>query len=198
MTAILYFDMIYKRQVFQLYRRLPHCLVGCPCPPLAPDVCDQRHLRNHLCRRTSPHGRRILPNQCCWRWEMAHCISISTTITVNIGFRNHPPSEGSRFLNPARPLNQGSWYSNQVVAKGYTAHLFLFPLGLETTTAAILLYKSQILRFLNPRLLFMYWRGSVKGVAVSKPSAAALSKVSKPNVDCISKKCPLNRAFRLL
>ena len=67
----------------------------------------------------------------------------------------------------------------------YTAHLFLFPLDLETTTAAILLYKSQILRFLNPRLLFMYWRGSVKGVAVSKPSAAALSKVSKPNVDCI-------------
>ena len=31
----------------------------------------------------------------------------------------------------------------------------------------------------------MYGRGSVKGVAVSKPSAAALSKVSKPNVDCI-------------
>ena len=37
--------------------------------------------------------------------------------TVNIGFRNHPPSEGSRFLNPARPLNQGSGYSNQVVTK---------------------------------------------------------------------------------
>ena len=63
--------------------------------------------------------------------------------------------------------------------------LFLCPLGLATTTAAILLYKSQILRFLNPRLLFKYWRGSVKGVAVSKPSTAALSKVSKPNVDCI-------------
>ena len=30
----------------------------------------------------------------------------------------------------------------------------------------------------------MYWRRSVKGVAVAKPSAAALSKVSKPNVDC--------------
>ena len=69
-----------------------------------------------------------------------------------------------------------------------TAHLFLFPLGLETTTAAILLYKSQILRFLNPRLLFMYWRGSVKGVAVSKSSAAAISKVSKPNVDCTFRK----------
>ena len=48
--------------------------------------------------------------------------------TVNIGFRNHPPSEGSRFLNPARPLkgldietrwllNQGSGYSNQLVSK---------------------------------------------------------------------------------
>ena len=37
--------------------------------------------------------------------------------TVNIGFRNHPPSEGSRFLNPARPLKQGSGYSNQVDAK---------------------------------------------------------------------------------
>ena len=35
--------------------------------------------------------------------------------TVNIGFRNHLPSEGSRFLNPARPLKQGSGYSNQVV-----------------------------------------------------------------------------------
>ena len=104
--------------------------------------------------------------------------------TVNIGFRNHPPSEGSRFLNPARPLNQGSGYSNQVVTGRAKRVLFLFPLGLATTTAAILLYKSQILRFLNPRLLFMYWRGSVKGVAVSKPSAAALSKVSKPNVDC--------------
>ena len=37
--------------------------------------------------------------------------------TVNIGFRNHPPSEGSRLLKPARPLKQGSGYSNQVVAK---------------------------------------------------------------------------------
>ena len=77
-------------------------------------------------------------------------------ITVNIGFRNHPPSEGLRFLKPVRLLKQGSGYSNQVVAKARVGHLFLFPLGLETTTAAILLYKSQILRFLNPRLLFMY------------------------------------------
>ena len=76
--------------------------------------------------------------------------------TVNIGFRNHPPSEGSRFLNPARPLKQGSGYSNQVVTGRAKRVLFLFPLGLATTTAAILLYKSQILRFLNPRLLFMY------------------------------------------
>ena len=37
--------------------------------------------------------------------------------TVNIGFWNHPPSEGSRLLKPARPLKQGSGYSNQVVAK---------------------------------------------------------------------------------
>ena len=35
--------------------------------------------------------------------------------TVNIGFWNHPPSEGSRLLKPARPLKQGSGYSNQVV-----------------------------------------------------------------------------------
>merc|ERR1712117_233297 len=76
--------------------------------------------------------------------------------TVNIGFRNHPPSEGSRFLNPARPLKQGSGYSNQVVTGRAKRVLFLFPLGLATITAAILLYKSQILRFLNPRLLFMY------------------------------------------
>ena len=68
------------------------------------------------------------------------------------------------------------------------SNLFLCPLGLATTTAAILLYKSQILRLLNPRLLFMYWRRSVKGVAVAKSSAAALSKVSKPNIDCI-KEC---------
>ena len=44
-----------------------------------------------------------------------------------------------------------------------------------------LLYRSQISRSLNPRSLFMYWRRSVKGVAVAKPSAAALSKVAKPN-----------------
>ena len=75
--------------------------------------------------------------------------------TVNIGFRNHPPSEGSRFLNPARPLKQGSGYSNQVVTGRAKRVLFLFPLGLATTTATILLYKSQILRFLNPRLLFI-------------------------------------------
>ena len=37
-----------------------------------------------------------------------------------------------------------------------SGYLFLFLLGLATTTAAILLYKSQILRLLNPRLLFMY------------------------------------------
>ena len=88
-----------------------------------------------------------------------HNIKISLnkhSYTVNIGFRNHPPSEGSRFLNPARPLKQGSGYSNQVVTGRAKRVLFLFPLGLATTTAAILLYKSQILRLLNPRLLFMY------------------------------------------
>ena len=37
--------------------------------------------------------------------------------TVNIGFCNLPPSEGSRLLKPARPLKQGSGYSDQVVAK---------------------------------------------------------------------------------
>ena len=35
----------------------------------------------------------------------------------------------------------------------------------------------------------MYWRRSVKGVAVAKPSAAALSKVAKPNGDL---NCDLN------
>ena len=38
-------------------------------------------------------------------------------ITVNIGFCNHPPSEELRLLKPARPLKQGSGYSDQVVAK---------------------------------------------------------------------------------
>ena len=42
------------------------------------------------------------------------CLQVNLS-TVNIVFRNLPPSEGSRFLNPARPLKQGSGYSNQVV-----------------------------------------------------------------------------------
>ena len=58
-------------------------------------------------------------------------------------------------------------------------------LAFATTTAAIYYYKKHILRSLNPRLLFMYWRRSVKGVAVAKPSAAAKLIVAKPNVDCI-------------
>ena len=33
----------------------------------------------------------------------------------------------------------------------------------------------------------MYSQRFVKGIAVAKPSAAALSKVSKSNVDCIVK-----------
>ena len=37
--------------------------------------------------------------------------------TVKIGFCNHPPSEGSRSLKPARPLKQESGYSDQVVVK---------------------------------------------------------------------------------
>ena len=37
--------------------------------------------------------------------------------TVPIGFSDHPPSEGSRSLNPARPLKPESGYSNQVVLK---------------------------------------------------------------------------------
>ena len=57
------------------------------------------------------------------RGDGTHCLAavaepLLKTTTVNIGFRNHPPpSEGSRFLNPARPLKQGSGYRNQVVAK---------------------------------------------------------------------------------
>ena len=64
--------------------------------------------------------------------------------------------------------------------------LFLCPLGFGTTTVAIYYYKKHILRSLNPRLLFMYWRRSVKGVAVAKSSAAALSKVSISNGHCTS------------
>ena len=47
-----------------------------------------------------------------------------------------------------------------------------------------LLQKKQILRSLYPKSLFMYWRRSVEGVAVTKSRAAALSKVTKPNGDC--------------
>ena len=39
------------------------------------------------------------------------------TNTVPAGFCDPPPSEGSRSLNPARPLKQESGYSDQVVAK---------------------------------------------------------------------------------
>ena len=37
--------------------------------------------------------------------------------TVPAGFCDHPPSEGLRSLKPARPLQQGSGYSDRVVAK---------------------------------------------------------------------------------
>ena len=37
--------------------------------------------------------------------------------TVPIGFSDHPPSEGSRSLNPARPLKPESGYNDQLVAK---------------------------------------------------------------------------------
>ena len=36
----------------------------------------------------------------------------------------------------------------------------------------------------KPKVAIYVLTGSVKGVAVSKSSAAAISKVSKPNVDC--------------
>ena len=49
-----------------------------------------------------------------------------------------------------------------------------------------LLQKKQILRSLNPRSLFMYWRRSVTALLVAKPSAAALSKVAKPSGHCIT------------
>ena len=60
-------------------------------------------------------------------------------------------------------------------------------LAFATTTVAIYYYKKHILRSLNPRLLFMYWRRSVTALLVAKASAAALSKVAKPNGDCTSK-----------
>ena len=44
------------------------------------------------------------------------------------------------------------------------------PAGFSDHYGRYLLYKTQISRSLNPRLLFMYWRRSVKGVAVAKPS----------------------------
>ena len=59
-------------------------------------------------------------------------------------------------------------------------------LAFATTTVAIYYYKKQILRSLNPRLLFMYWRRSVTALLVAKASAAALSKVSISNGHCIS------------
>ena len=68
-----------------------------------------------------PEQRKLFPSDYFSRNFSLMIISLNCRIfapdTVNIGFRNHPPSEGSRFLNPARPLNQGSGYSNQVVAK---------------------------------------------------------------------------------
>ena len=58
--------------------------------------------------------------------------------TVNIGFRNHPPSEGSRFLKPARPLKQGSGYSNQVVAKA-RVWVYLICLSVLVCTYSVLI-----------------------------------------------------------
>ena len=46
-----------------------------------------------------------------------HLMWIKDILGSTIGFSDHPPSEGSRSLNPARPLKQGSGYSDQVVAK---------------------------------------------------------------------------------
>ena len=45
------------------------------------------------------------------------CQDNSIKSTVPIGYSDHPPSEGSRSLNPARPLKPESGYSNQVVLK---------------------------------------------------------------------------------
>ena len=77
--------------------------------------------------------------------------------TVNIGFRNQPPSEGSRLLNPARPLKQ-EVYSDQVVAKArvwqLNVFLFLCPLGLATTTVVIYYIKVKFRgRYIQGRYL---------------------------------------------
>ena len=61
---------------------------------------------------------RVTSIRCRW---LSRVKSLNTSHTVNIGFRNHPPSEGSRFLNPARPLKQGSAVSL------YTAHAQKLP-----------------------------------------------------------------------
>ena len=58
--------------------------------------------------------------------------------------------------------------------------LFLCPLGLATTTAAILLYKSQILRLLNPRLLSMYWRGPSRGLRLLNPARPLYPRLQNP------------------
>ena len=55
-----------------------------------------------------------------------------------------PPSVRGVEVAKASAAAKGSGYSDQVVAKARVwVCLFLFPLGLATTTAAILLYKRE-------------------------------------------------------
>ena len=75
--------------------------------------------------------------------------------TVTIGFCDHPPSERSRSLNPARPLKPESGYSILVRVCGKNVFVFM-PAGFSDHYGRYLLYKSQISRSLYPRLLFMY------------------------------------------
>ena len=63
--------------------------------------------------------------------------------------------------------------------------MFVFvPAGFSDHYGRYLQYKSQIVRSLYPRSLFMYWRRSFTALQVAKPSAAALSKVAKPSGHC--------------
>ena len=62
----------------------------------------------------------------------------------------------------------------------YTAHLFLFPLGLETTTAAILLYKSQILRFLTQDCYLCTDGGPSRGLRFLNPARPLYPRFQNP------------------
>ena len=58
-------------------------------------------------------GQRMI-DKCC---ELFPQVRSAFPNTVPAGFSDHPPSEGLRSLNPARPLKLESGYSDRVAAK---------------------------------------------------------------------------------